>query len=372
MKIFMIANMYPSKRYPSYGVFVKNHLEMLEVLGFHVDKLVMKKRMSKFFKSLAYLSFYLRIICKLLFQKQAVLYIHYASHVAWLICLIKKWKPELRIIVNLHGSDVFPETKLQQNLQNQVKKLVQQAEKVVVPSAYFETVVMQKYTISQEKIFISPSGGINLAIFKPKKLGNDKRETRQEILLGYVGRIDVGKGWEDVLRAFTALKKAGTARWKLIMIGSGKEDEKKQSLAEELHIQSDVEFRPLIPQHDLPNYYRKFDCFLFPTRRKGESLGLVGLEAMACGTPVIGSQIAGLESYLENGKNGFFYPPGDVGALISVLNQFAQLSEEQVSMLSKEAILTAEKYDRRLVKRNFESFMIGFMGENKKAPARLS
>ena len=85
---------------------------------------------------------------------------------------------------------------------------------------------------------------------------------------------------------------------------------------------------PLLPQSSLAYVYNAIEAFVFPTKRKGESLGLVGLEAMACGAPVIGSQIGGLKDYIIDGKNGLFFEPKNVEELASQLQAFINLPED--------------------------------------------
>jgi glycosyltransferase involved in cell wall biosynthesis len=83
---------------------------------------------------------------------------------------------------------------------------------------------------------------------------------------------------------------------------------------------------------------------VFPTVRKGESLGLVGLEAMACGAPVIGSQIGGLKDYIIDGKNGLFFEPKNVDELASQLQAFINLPEDVKQQMSQQALQTANRY----------------------------
>ncbi len=83
---------------------------------------------------------------------------------------------------------------------------------------------------------------------------------------------------------------------------------------------------------------------MFPTVRKGESLGLVGLEAMACGAPVIGSQIGGLKDYIIDGKNGLFFEPKNVDELASQLQAFINLPEDVKQQMSQQALQTANRY----------------------------
>jgi glycosyltransferase involved in cell wall biosynthesis len=84
-------------------------------------------------------------------------------------------------------------------------------------------------------------------------------------------------------------------------------------------------------------------------------LGLVGLEAMACGVPIIGSKIGGLRDYLQDGYNGFFFEPGNGTDLASKILQFYYLDRLTKSRFSENAISMVQRYDsglenQRLVK----------------------
>lgn len=73
-------------------------------------------------------------------------------------------------------------------------------------------------------------------------------------------------------------------------------------------------------------------------------MGLVGLEAMACGAPVIGSQIGGLKDYIIDGKNGLFFEPKNVDELASQLQAFINLPEDVKQQMSQQALQTANRY----------------------------
>ena len=70
--------------------------------------------------------------------------------------------------------------------------------------------------------------------------------------------------------------------------------------------------------------YLLMDCFIFPSTLK-ESLGLVGLEAMACGIPVIASDSHGPTDYIEDRKNGFLFSTGDICSLIDKVDYYYKL-----------------------------------------------
>jgi glycosyltransferase involved in cell wall biosynthesis len=352
MKILIIANMYPSKKFPSYGVFVKNHVRLLEEAGVAVETITMNKETAPAKKFIRYLQFYLQIVLALWFKKYTTIYIHYASHSALPILFAKALRPKLNLTVNLHGSDVFPETPFQEKLQKWVTRLLRKARHIVVPSAYFKSVVAERYTVSASKIVISPSGGVNRKLFT--RLETPKADT---FFVGYVGRIDTDKGWDDALYGFSEFKHQSNTDAKLIMVGSGKEDAKKEALIQKLGLEQDVICHSLLPQEKLVAIYNQMDVFVFPSRRKGESLGLVGIEAMACGVPVIGSQIAGIKGYLVEGKNGYFTEVGNPYSIAEKLLEFAVSSEENKKRLSDNAFQSAAPYDEERVKKHMLSFL---------------
>ncbi|MBC1501987.1 glycosyltransferase family 4 protein [Listeria weihenstephanensis] len=348
MKLLVISNMFPSKEYPSYGIFVKNHVKLLEEATEKIETITMRKELNKIKKLVLYIQFYLRIFFTLLFKKYDLVYLHYASHSAIPILGAKFLKRNINLVVNLHGSDVFPETSLQERLQKWVARLLKQASHVVVPSDYFKQSVMKRYHLAPENIWISPSGGVNRDLFTPQDTARDTSLFR----VGYVGRIDIDKGWDDALRGFSEFKHQSNRSVQLIMIGSGKENDQKEALIQALGLQADVRCYDLLPQEDLVALYNEMDVFVFPSRRKGESLGLVGIEAMACGVPVIGSKIAGIQGYLVEGKNGYFTEIGNPYSIAEKLLQFHANSEEEKQVLRRNARDSAIPYDQQHVKKD--------------------
>ena len=89
-KILLISNMYPSKKYKHYGVFVQNTASILKNNGYQVDVSALKKKDSKLGKLGGYLSFYLKSIFLCLFHHYDYLYAHYISHCALLIKMSAK------------------------------------------------------------------------------------------------------------------------------------------------------------------------------------------------------------------------------------------------------------------------------------------
>ena len=100
-----------------------------------------------------------------------------------------------------------------------------------------------------------------------------------------------------------------------------------------------VTLLPLQPQEKLPEIYSSLDAFAFPTQRAGESLGLVGLEAMACGVPVICSDFAAPADYVVEGVNGFQFAVGDPQAMAEAIQRCMDTPLETENILA-----TARQY----------------------------
>jgi len=81
------------------------------------------------------------------------------------------------------------------------------------------------------------------------------------------------------------------------------EMERLQKLSQELHIQGSVTFLGLIEQEKLPCFYSAADVCVIPSYY--ESFGLVALESMACGTPVVATNVGGLKSVIHQGETGY-------------------------------------------------------------------
>jgi D-inositol-3-phosphate glycosyltransferase len=148
-------------------------------------------------------------------------------------------------------------------------------------------------------------------------------------LVLFVGRLDPVKGLDTLLRAMcelTELEPELSKTLSLVVIG-GDTDESGTDLSEELEcldkLKDEVGISDLVAfvgsraQDTLAYYYSAAEVCVVPSYY--ESFGLVALEAMACGTPVIASCVGGLQHTVEDGVNGLLFPPGDPQALAGKL-----------------------------------------------------
>ena len=130
-----------------------------------------------------------------------------------------------------------------------------------------------------------------------------------EKIIIHVSNFRKVKRVEDVIRVFDIVNKKVSS--KLLLVGDGPERVKLESLCRELGICDSVKF--LGKTKDISSLLSLSDVFLLPS--KNESFGLVALEAMACGVPVVSSNAGGLMEVNEHGKTGFLANVGDVDSM---------------------------------------------------------
>jgi glycosyltransferase involved in cell wall biosynthesis len=136
-----------------------------------------------------------------------------------------------------------------------------------------------------------------------------------------VGRIDERKGIDTAIEALAALP----AQARLMVVGDG--DERAlaalRALAGRRGVPERVEFAGARPRSELPELYGRSDVVLFPVRWD-EPWGLVPIEAMALGRPVVATGRGGSAEYLRDGENCLLFPAGDAAALAAAVSRLAQ------------------------------------------------
>jgi D-inositol-3-phosphate glycosyltransferase len=179
------------------------------------------------------------------------------------------------------------------------------ADRIIAFSEHERQALVDLYGARRDRISLI-NGGVDLNLFHPsdREAARAKLGLDGEVVL-FVGRMDRVKGLDVLLRAIALLTHRPSL--KLVVVGgSGQEEEMRrcQDLADRLGI--DVQFRGAAPQEALPTYYNAASVLVVPSHY--ESFGLVAVEALACGTPVIASMVGGLPTVIRDGENGLLVP----------------------------------------------------------------
>ena len=342
MRLLIISNMYPSDQDPVYGTFVKVFADKMAIYNREgkTQLIAIRGRDGGYWKKLKkYGVFYACILYQLLFYQYDLIYVHTITYPIVPIRIASFFRRKLPLVFNVHGGDVLTRGKLAFFLRQRSIPLLKRAKMIVSPSVFFRTILLREFPfLPSEKIVVSPSGGIASFFYE----GVAVKQYQPSLTIGYVSRIDEAKGWDTFLRAIAQLRQEGISCLGVI-VGRGAKESEMRNMISELSLQDHVHYKGPVAYEALPDVYRSFDLFVFPTCLE-ESLGLVGLEAMACGKPVIGSKIGGLTDYIEEGKNGFFFCPGDADDLVVQIKKYMSLTVEQKNEMAASAFQKASRY----------------------------
>lgn len=135
-----------------------------------------------------------------------------------------------------------------------------------------------------------------------------------------VGNLVKKKGFDFLLRAMHQLKCSGMD-FELELVGTGPQEKSLKELANELGIGEKVIFRGLLTSEEAKSAIRNATMLVHPSPELGDGVPNVIKEAMALGTPVVGSTVAGIPELLGNGRHGILVPPKDTKALANAIEK---------------------------------------------------
>jgi len=254
--------------------------------------------------------------------------------------------------VALNDEEREPPLRLQTETQ-----LVKNADALVAATPAERIQLMWLYKASIEKIHVIPPG-VDLNHFRPVEMMEARRAINVPLvdkMLLFVGRIEPLKGIDTLIRAIALLRQSTSAalckKMYLVIIGGSppgevEDDEdlelrRLKALCAKLGLDDLVTFLGAKSQQTLPYYYSAAEAVIMPSHY--ESFGMVALEAMACGTPVVTSEVGGLAYLVQDGVTGFHVPTGDPEELASRIQLILERPELRQE-LSQSAIRHAQGY----------------------------
>jgi len=227
------------------------------------------------------------------------------------------------------------------------------ADRIIAATKVDREHMVQGYGADVRRISIVP-GGVDLAVFGP----GPKDAARRTLGLGpgpvllFVGRIQRLKGIDVLIRAADLLRRDAQPVQIVIVGGAGGarsggiSDEQRElarlhALVQELGIGNAVQFVGAVDQPRLPLYYRAADVTVMPSTY--ESFGLVAVESMACGTPVVAARVGGLATIVRDGENGMLIPWRDPRLFADKIRSIL-VDEPLADELRRGALATADRY----------------------------
>ncbi|MDO8473598.1 MAG: glycosyltransferase [Dehalococcoidia bacterium] len=219
-----------------------------------------------------------------------------------------------------HETEPEPELRLSTE-----ERVVRQADRVLALTEIEKSQLIALYGTEANRISVVP-GGIDLGVFRRHNRDNARKalglDTDERIVL-YVGRMEPLKGVDILIKALAQM--SGVERLRCLAVGGNSNDDGEvaelRNLAESAGVASRMTFLGPVEHEKLPLYYSAAEVTAVPSRY--ESFGLVALESLACGTPVVASDVGGLPTIVRDGHNGLlvprFEPSGFAASLSRVL-----------------------------------------------------
>jgi len=225
---------------------------------------------ADFFKTNQMVGSWTAVIAKMLFKKRLIL----RQGFPWLLTLQEKKESKVKIII---ASLIEPIA-------------YKVADKIVVTSQHTREYVIEKYGLNPERVVVIPNY-VDTDAFKPSKTtGKEKNR------IIFVGRLDREKNLVNLIDAVKTLDV------ELVLIGEGPYEEILKTKVESERI-GNVSFLGVIPNERLPLELNRSEIFVLVSIYEGNPKTL--LEAMACGLPVIGTDVRGIKEVINHKKNGY-------------------------------------------------------------------
>lgn len=274
-----------------------------------------------------------------------IIYLHYpffgTAEVVWLekIILPKKFKLIIHFHMDVTGLSLFakilslPTRIIQNSLFKKVDTITCASLDYVKNSRLAN--IYKKYPAKFKEIPF----GVDTDKFFPaiKKDSNIKN-------ILFVGALDKAHYFKGVNILLKAISELGIKNYELRITGDGDLKSSYEKLAEKLDIKDRVEFLGKASDEELPKIYQEADLFVLPSINKNEAFGLVLLEAMACGVPVIASDLPGVRTVFQDEKQGLLCKPGDVNDLKNKIEKILADEEKRKIMGQEARKLVLEKY----------------------------
>jgi D-inositol-3-phosphate glycosyltransferase len=235
---------------------------------------------------------------------------------------------------------------------NGEKRVLRRADRVVVATIAELTQLRFLYKANQSKLVIIPPG-VDVSHFYPIPSDEAKMYVGlkpDDHMVLFVGRIEPLKGVDTLIQAMSCVQLKQDQPVHLAIIGGdpaaspqemSEEMARLQKLCDDLAVGQTVVFLGKRDQDKLPYYYSAAQLLVMPSHY--ESFGMVALEAMACGTPVVASEVGGLAYLVKDGETGFTIPDQEPERLcekISLLLNDTQLH----AAMSQRAVEYAQDY----------------------------
>lgn len=226
-----------------------------------------------------------------------------------------------KLVISWH-SDIIRQKRLLSLYQPFLNHIVARADAIIAATPkHFSSSTQMGACRDSGKKFVVPYGidfqGLEETASTLEGAGNLRRKYAGKKIIFALGRHVYYKGFDYLIRAMQAVTDDAV----LVLGGSGPKTAELKGLVANLSLAGRVFFLGRIPEDELPHYYHACDLFCLPSIEQSEAFGIVQVEAMACGKPVVCCELNNGVTYVNQaGVTGLAVPPRDPQALAGALN----------------------------------------------------
>jgi len=331
IKIAIICNSYPTIKNNTNQIFIKNLVNELckqsikpdvyynMIYDYWGNASNQKSVLANLLKYAVYFIGLLRLILRI--RQYNVLNPHGVMISGYTAILLKRLF-HLPVVLHIHGGDLNLYSTSSNLYKNIYNKTISESDKIIVNSNDIKSKVLNLTGVEKNKVkVVSP--GISYNIFFPMaddKIINQKDSYHidpNKVVLLFAGNAIKRKGLDILITALESLTKEQLSKITLIICSEGPEIINARNRLNQIpNLKQSTLFIKKVQQYELNILYNIATLFIFPSRE--EPLGLVGLEALACGTPVVGSNVGGIPEYVNN-ENGYLFDPNNPKELSKII-----------------------------------------------------
>ncbi|EHJ02058.1 glycosyl transferase group 1 [Clostridium sp. DL-VIII] len=308
----------------------KGEYEGVTVHSLDVQDNVMKRSSDKN-KLLEYLKKIKRVRALIKEINPDILHAHYASSYG-LFGAIAKYHP---YIISVWGADIYDFPVKSPIHKFIIKHNLKKADYILSTSNVMK-IETQKYT--NKPIEVTPFG-VDINKFIPNKI------EKEELVIGTIKTLEEKYGIQYLIKAFKEVKDRNKdLNLKLRIGGKGSQEGYLKELSKELNVTEDVSFLGFVKPNDVIKEFQNFDLAVFPSTLDSESFGVAAVEAEACGTPVVVTDVGGL---MESTKP-------NVTSLVAKKKSVEDLADKiEMLVRNKELMKSMGKSARKFVEENY-------------------
>ncbi|GAA0076879.1 glycosyltransferase [Clostridium sp. CTA-5] len=295
----------------------KGEYEGVTVHCLDVDDAVMKKASDK--TKMGYLKKLTKVKELVKEIKPDILHAHYASSYG-LLGALTNYHP---YVISVWGSDVY-DFPIKSPLHKFIIKYNLKKADYILSTSNVMKKETEKYT--NKAIEVTPFG-VDINKFVPNRIDKD------EIIIGTIKTLEEKYGVQYLVKAFKAVKDRNKdLKLKLRIGGKGSQEGYLKELSKKLGIENDVTFLGFVKPENVIKEFQNFDMAVFPSTLDSESFGVAAVEAEACGTPVIVSDVGGLMESTKPGVTSLVAKKGSVSELTDRIDELVKNKELREKM----------------------------------------